>query len=191
MRRRIVEEALHLVARLGVQGATTSRIAAASGLSEGTIYRLFGSKKGLLLAVLDVVYDRIFEVIESSHHEDPVERFREIGLFHLKEMVSGSPDYFVRPLFEFVGAHERSQLQDALAERQQKAIDAIAAIVDEGKARGKIPETIDAPQVAWELVAVYWAMDVSVLMGLPEFVLKGRSERMLDALVRRIVEGAV
>ena len=191
MRRTIVEETLRLVQRRGVQGATTARIAAASRLSEGTIYRLFGSKNGLLLAVLDLIYDRIFEVIGSSRNEDPIERLREIGRFHAKAMVSADPNYFVQPLFEFIGAPERGELQQALGERQQRAIDSLSAIVEEGKTRGSIPNTVDSVQVAWELLAIYWAEDVSVLMGLPEFVLQGRSERVLGALLSRVSEGRV
>ena len=38
----------------------------------------------------------------------------------------------------------------------------------------------------WELVGVYWAQDVSYLMGLSEYVGADRAQRMLERLLESI-----
>lgn len=49
----ILEAALALIAEQGYAGATTREIAAAAGVNEVTLFRRFGSKKGLLMAAVE------------------------------------------------------------------------------------------------------------------------------------------
>lgn len=195
-----------LVARHGIQGATTSRIAAAVGVSEAALYRHFSSRSEILLATLDLVYERIYRVIEAGAAQadtaqaggggtdpggsnaaqpDALERLRRIARSHSR-IITSETEGFVYPLFEFVAAPPEIGLRDALAERQQKAIEAIAAIVDEGKQQGIIKPDVDSMQVAWELVGLYWTQDVSYLMGLTEHLDAGRGERMLNRILSSI-----
>lgn len=51
-RDRIVESALSLFSEHGITAATTKQIAESAGVNEVTLFRQFGSKQGLLLAVL-------------------------------------------------------------------------------------------------------------------------------------------
>ena len=137
---------MHLVARHGVQGTTTSRIAAAVGVSEAALYRHFDSRTEILLAALDLVYERIFRVIHSADQENVIERLRGIARVHSRVLPSET-DGFVYPLFEFVAAAPEVGLREALAERQRRAIKAIADIIDEGKAQGTIVPEADSAQV--------------------------------------------
>jgi AcrR family transcriptional regulator len=204
-----------LVARHGIQGATTSRIAAAVGVSEAALYRHFSSRSEILLATLDLVYERIYRVIEAgaargdtaqadtaqadgggtdsggsnAAQPDALERLRRIARSHSR-IITSETEGFVYPLFEFVAAPPEIGLRDALAERQQKAIEAIAAIVDEGKQQGIIKPDVDSMQVAWELVGLYWTQDVSYLMGLTEHLDAGRGERMLNRILSSIARAA-
>jgi len=200
-----------LVARHGIQGATTSRIAAAVGVSEAALYRHFSSRSEILLATLDLVYERIYRVIEAgaargdtaqadtaqadgggtdsggsnAAQPDALERLRRIARSHSR-IITSETEGFVYPLFEFVAAPPEIGLRDALAERQQKAIEAIAAIGDEGQQQGIIKPDVDSMQVAWELVGLYWTQDVSYLMGLTEHLDAGRGERMLNRILSSI-----
>ncbi|MFH0917100.1 MAG: TetR/AcrR family transcriptional regulator [bacterium] len=183
-RKRIVEATLRLVADGGIQGATTARIAAAVDMSEGTLYRLFGSKTGILVAALDTVYDHFFQMMASCRQEDPIERLRELGAIHTRSVVSSKNDHYISPLFEFISAPTALGLHDAVAERQQRVLDALAGVVEEGKAAGTIPAAVDSQQVAWTLLSVFWTEDLSTLIGLPGFVLEGRSRKMIDVVLR-------
>lgn len=210
-KKQIVETTMALVARHGIQGATTSRIAATVGVSEAALYRHFASRSEILLATLDLVYERIFRVIEAGadgvdareadvrgagadgtsadgtggDQLDALERLRRIARFHSR-IIPSETEGFVYPLFEFVAAPPEIGLRDALAERQQKAIEAIAEIVEQGKQQGIIKPDVDSVQVAWELVGLYWTQDVSYLMGLTEHLDAGRGERMLHRILTSI-----
>jgi len=52
-RKRIISAALQLFGQVGYAEATTRRIAKAAGINEVTLFRHFGSKKGLLIACLE------------------------------------------------------------------------------------------------------------------------------------------
>jgi AcrR family transcriptional regulator len=52
-RKRIISAAMQLFGQVGYAEATTRRIAKAAGVNEVTLFRHFGSKKGLLLACLE------------------------------------------------------------------------------------------------------------------------------------------
>jgi AcrR family transcriptional regulator len=184
-KQQIVDVTLRLVAEHGVEGTTTSRIAAAAGVSEATLYRHFASRSEILIAALDHVYDDIFEVLNSSAQPNVPERLRDISRFH-SGLVSSDTTGFVYPLFEFVAAPQNVGLREPLAQRQLIATEALARIVEEGKVQGTIRPEVDSDQVAWELVGVYWAEDIAYLMGLGHFVTGGRSGKMLERILESI-----
>ena len=188
-KRQIVETTMALVGKYGIQGTTTSRIAAAVGVSEAALYRHFTSRSEILLAALDLVYERVFRVIGAADEaEDALERLRSIARYHSR-ILDSDAEGFVYPLFEFVAAPPETGLRDALAQRQRAAIEAIARIVEEGKVQGAVKPEVDSVQVAWELVGLYWTQDVSYLMGLTEHLEAGRGEQMLSHILLNVEAG--
>jgi AcrR family transcriptional regulator len=77
-RRQIAEITVDIVARYGVQATTTSRIADAAGVTQSALYRHFPSRNAMLLAALDVLYERIHAVIRSSEQGTVRERLHAI-----------------------------------------------------------------------------------------------------------------
>src|SRR5512141_1265268 len=146
-KRRLTQATLDVVAKEGVEGATTSRIAEAAGLSPAALYKHFATRRDLLLAALDTLYDTIHEVVlESSSEPDVLERLRSIGRLHSDLIVSGRGS-FIYPLFEFLAATPESGLREAQGLRQLQMIRSLAAIVEEGKAQGSIRPDIDSEQI--------------------------------------------
>lgn len=184
-KQQIAEITLELVAAYGVQATTTSRIADAAGVSQAALYRHFENRKSILLAALDALYERLYGVIQSSTQEDIRERLRAIGDFH-SGLISSDQGTFVHPLFEFLAAAPEAGLREALGERQIAVIESLAATVEQGKSQGSVRSDVNSEQVAWELHGVYWAEDISYLMGLKQFITSGRSARMLNAILDRI-----
>ncbi len=183
-REKIVEVTLRLIADEGIEGATTARIAAAAAVSEGTLYRLFGNKKGILVAALDSVHDHFLDMMASAGREDPIESLEQLGRLHTGSMVSSGTDHYIGPLFAFISAPAHLGLREVVATRQQEIIDAYAQLLEEGKAAGRIPPSADSQQVAWMLAAIFWAEDLSSLMALPGFVLEGRSRTAIRSVLR-------
>lgn len=185
-KKRLTAATLEVVAKEGVEGATTSRIAEAAGLSPAALYKHYATRNDLLLAALDSLYDTIHEtVLGQSTEPDMVERLRSIGRLHSDLIVSGRGS-FIYPLFEFLAAPPESGLREAQGVRQLQMIQAVAALVEEGKAQGSIGPDVDSEQVAWQLHAVWWAEDIAHLMGLDQFVTAGRSSTILNNILGRL-----
>lgn len=181
----IVDVVLRLVHEHGVDGTTTSRIARATGVTEPTLYQYFASRREMLLAALDLVFERAAEVLASSQETDAVERLRKIGEYHTRETQARGLR-FVDPLFEFVVAPPEVGLRGRVREGNLGTVEALAAIVEEGKAQGRIRADVDAKRVAWRLLGFYWFEDVSSLMHLDEVVDEGISTEMLEDVLADI-----
>jgi hypothetical protein len=60
-------------------------------------------------------------------------------------------------------------------------------MLEDARASAQIPEGADLRQAAWMLAAIFWAEDLSSLLGLPGFVLEGRARKALQATLRCFV----
>lgn len=71
----VIMAATHAFAERGYWGANTTEIAAAAGISQAYLYRLFANKEALFVAVLDAVKHRIREGIDRvlSDGDHPVD----------------------------------------------------------------------------------------------------------------------
>jgi AcrR family transcriptional regulator len=69
-RRSVVETASRRFVEVGYPGTTIAQIADESGVPPATIYRLFGSKRGILKAVLDDALGGDDEAIEFQHRPE-------------------------------------------------------------------------------------------------------------------------
>ena len=77
----ILSAALELFAGDGYNATSTSRIAKKAGVSEGLIFRHFGSKKGLLQAIMEDVEARIGQLLAPVIFEDdPKKAIRKLIL---------------------------------------------------------------------------------------------------------------
>ena len=65
-REAVLEAARHEFARHGLHGASTDTIARRAGISQPYLFRLFGSKKELFLAVNDACMARTLDTFRSA-----------------------------------------------------------------------------------------------------------------------------
>jgi AcrR family transcriptional regulator len=78
VRARIIAAAAELISSGGPDAATTRAVAAAAGVQAPTIYRLFGDKRGLLVAVIDhVMRSYVSKKAARKPHPDPLQDFRD------------------------------------------------------------------------------------------------------------------
>ncbi len=184
-KKQIVDVTLGLIGKYGIQGATTARIAAAAGVGEPTLYRNFGSRKGILLAVLEIVHAQAAEITESSQNPDVLQRIREIGEAHKANILSHKRG-FADPFFEFVTAPASLGLRAELLEVNRLLMDRLVAIIEEGKDRGFIRPDVDVVEVAWRITGFFWFEDVAHLLGVQDAVLDGPSTKSLESIIAEI-----
>lgn len=72
-RTEVIAAAIIEFATFGYDGGSTERIAAAAGISQPYVLRLFGSKIGLFLAALDAVCDNVIAVWERVGDDLPAD----------------------------------------------------------------------------------------------------------------------
>ena len=84
----ILEAALRLFASEGYNATSTKKVAKEAGVSEGLIFRHFGNKEGLLMAILDLGKERFQKVYANIVlQSDPNEVIRKaiLMLFEVPE----------------------------------------------------------------------------------------------------------
>jgi AcrR family transcriptional regulator len=65
-REAVLEAARHEFAQQGLQGASTDAIARRAGISQPYLFRLFGSKKALFVAVNDLCFQQTLDLFRSA-----------------------------------------------------------------------------------------------------------------------------
>lgn len=78
----VVAAATEAFTRRGYTATTMADVATAAGVAEGTVFLHFGSKAGLLIAVMQRYYDELAAtcVQVAEENTDPVERLRALTL---------------------------------------------------------------------------------------------------------------
>ena len=80
----ITEAALHVIGQKGISGATTAEIAAATGISEGNLYRHFRSKEEIIKAIIDKIGTDLSSILTSTTEiDDPVKKRELIFKRHI------------------------------------------------------------------------------------------------------------
>jgi AcrR family transcriptional regulator len=182
-RERIVDAVLTLIAKQGVQGTTTARIAAAVGVSEPTIYRTFRSRKDMLLAAADKVWQQRRDELESFEAEDAMDHLRKISGYHT---VGIQKTRVVRFITELAVAPDSDGLREHIRDQQLGEARHFADIVEEGKAQGCIRPDVDSEDAAWRIMSVHWLEAMARLHGLEDKVMSGFSTRIYESILKSI-----
>ena len=125
-RARLLEAATRLIAEYGVAGVTMEAVAAAAQVGKGTVFRRFGDRNGLLMALLDhsarkLQADFLAGPPPLGPGAPPVERLRAFGvavLYRTEEQLdlqlAAQPDparRFANPPFQALYTHVRMLLR--------------------------------------------------------------------------------
>jgi AcrR family transcriptional regulator len=181
-RREIVEAAVQLIGKYGVQGTTVSRIAHAAGIARGALYQHFPNREAVLEAALDAWRERSSAWMVHADEEDVGARLLRMGQAHSSWALS-EYNTFVRPFFQLVASNRETALTRSIIERQQEDFRYLVEIVEEGKRQGSITEEVPSGDVAWSLLLHAWGEDIARLMGVEQFITEGTSQRILARLL--------
>lgn len=156
-REAILDEALRLVSKSGLDGLTIGTLAEATGLSKSGLFAHFGSREDLLLAVLEHGQRQFTDVVLKPALSKPrgIPRLRAMFTNWLEwtesadlpggcPMIGGAAEFDDRP-----GA-----VRDLLAAGQRAWIDTLKRALQQAIEEGQMPPGTDAEQLIFELFGV-------------------------------------
>jgi AcrR family transcriptional regulator len=181
-RTEIVEAAIQLLGKYGVQGTTVSRIAAAVGIARGALYQHFPNREAVLEAALAGMDGQPSHWIAQSSGADVPARLLDMGGLHSAQ-TPAEYTRFVRPFYWLISSNREATLAKRIISRQQEDFRYLVELAEEGKRRGSIAQDIDSGDVAWTLLLHAWGEDIARLMGVDQFITEGVSMRILRRLV--------
>jgi len=185
----IVDAVLSVMVKHGVEGTTTARIAAAAGVSEPTIYRIFRSRNDMLLAAFDKVWQQRRDELESFEASDSMDYLRKLSQQHT---IGIQKTRVVRFITELSVAPRTEGLREHIRDQQLQEVQHFIDIVEEGKAQGCIRQDVDSEDTAWRIMTVHWLEAMARLHGLEDKVMTGFSTRIAQDILKGIeVEPAV
>jgi AcrR family transcriptional regulator len=181
-KRQIAEVALDLIQKYGLQGVTMARIAAAAGIRQASLYTHFESRHAILLAALDLIYERIYASRMTGSDENTLERLRQICDHHVELWAGQGEKHHAHLLLEFIAGAPGEGLRETLASKHLDTLNEFIQIVERGKQEGKIPQHVNSEQVAWFITGFAFAGDVSQTMGFRRFLDPEIAGRWLDVM---------
>lgn len=157
--RRLLDATAHLVAEQGVSAATFEAIGRSAGYSRGLATQKFGSKDGLIEALIADLHERQNALLDGHHIAElggleAVLAYVDLYLRHLGDG-EATRAYFMLLASAVADA---SQLRTAFAHSHELVKARLAALVERGQAEGSIRREVD-PQAAALMVG-------SLLLGL-------------------------
>jgi AcrR family transcriptional regulator len=110
-REQIMTEAMVLFSRDGFRKVTTKKIAGACGITEAALYRYFGSKEDIYIAVLDAVEWRFVadDVFEELEDVDDAEELLKGMADRILSCYREHPDMCRLLLYAALEGHERAK----------------------------------------------------------------------------------
>jgi AcrR family transcriptional regulator len=174
---RIVDVAVECFAREGFSGATTKDICTKADVTEGSLFRLFGSKEKLFEAALRTAFEtgrisneKLVDMLEGAEPFDRAlrkamvtfvdrldDRFVRISVFALLERPDLARSYFLGP--------------------SNSVARALSRVIEREVYRGKLRSDINPVIAALELVSALWHVAFIGPILSPEFKLGTRSAR--------------
>lgn len=146
--RTVLDAATRLFASHGFHGTSTRRIAAAAGVSEGTLFHYFGSKNDLMLAILNGLYGEVLNPGAAGILDSVMgtrERLEALALHHVTTLGADNA-LMMRLLQVYVGVD--LELKDdsgssPLRELNRGYVRHLDRVLREGVERGELREDLD------------------------------------------------
>jgi AcrR family transcriptional regulator len=153
----ILDEALRLVSKSGLEGLTIGTLADATGMSKSGLFAHFGSREELLLAVLNHGQQEFIEVVLNPALKKPrgVPRLRAMFVNWLDwtesadlpggcPMIGGAAEFDDKP----------GPVREMLASGQRGWIETLQRAVRQALEEGQLQPSTDPEQIAFEMFGI-------------------------------------
>ncbi|MFT4766979.1 MAG: TetR/AcrR family fatty acid metabolism transcriptional regulator [Glaciecola sp.] len=146
--RGILDAATKLFATAGFHATSTRKIAAAAGVSEGTVFHYFGSKNELMLGILNRFYNEVLnpraaEILDTVM--DTRGRLRALAIHHVSSLAADNAlmmrllQVYVGVDLEILGQAKQSPLRDL----NRSYVGHLDRVVREGIERGDLRKDLE------------------------------------------------
>jgi AcrR family transcriptional regulator len=159
--KRIIEAAVKIFSEKGFEGATTSEIAQEAGVAEGTIFRHFGTKKGILQSILLRAVDSFQEPDLVVSLARMIEQKRdEAGFYFLMDQIGDQLHTIQQhlPMLKllFYEAQFHAEIKETMLKRiARPIIDLLSDSIRQKQSLGDYRE-LDADLMALSLLSSLW-----------------------------------
>ncbi len=182
-RAQIIEAALACFARKGYHRTKMDDIVAESGLSKGSLYWYFKSKKDIFLATITSFFQQMELSLEDILQSDlaPTEKLRTIARSVASGVEKARP--FISVMLDFWShTHHEEEIYQLLQEIYKPYAAVLTAIIEEGIRQGEFRK-VNAEHVASLLIAVYDGIVMQLLLSSEQMDITAWTETMLNVLL--------
>jgi AcrR family transcriptional regulator len=184
-KQQIIQVTIDIIDKYGIQGASLAVLSRGVGVTDAALYKHFSSKGEILIAAYDSLAGRVFHWIESLADLPSDARFRQMAETHAA-LFSRDVSGFNAPMFQFNLWRPEDRLRDHVTTTQNRIMDAVARLVDQGKTDGSVSPDVDTDIVVSEIFAWIWWEDLSYLRGLDPKGIQMRSTEMFARILNEI-----
>jgi AcrR family transcriptional regulator len=185
-RQQIFEAALTCFGRKGYHLTTMDDIVAESGMSKGSLYWYFDSKKALFLALFQEMMTQFGQAWEAALAESGssvTDRVRSsIDLFRteLRELV----DYISVLMEAWVQTRHDQDVEDLASEYYQTYVDAMTKLIEEGMATGEL--TVESAEATALVIMILYD---GIVLAMGTGLIASDWDRLMYAAERLILRG--
>ncbi|GAB4339228.1 MAG: TetR/AcrR family transcriptional regulator [Calditrichia bacterium] len=175
----IIMAAIRVFGREGVVKAKMAEVAREAGIGKGTIYEYFRSKEELFGACFDFLFQKTEQeaLQKLGSILDPVKRLKALVLETSRIYIEEYGD-FISIMMDFWAEGIRKKNDGILQTMDLPRLyeefrQLISGIIEEGKAAGRIKESVDSLYLASSIIAVLdglmlqWMLDPKLIAFLP------------------------
>jgi AcrR family transcriptional regulator len=184
-RQQIIEAVFGVVSDHGIQGTTVARVAHLAGVGIGTVYRYFADQKAMFCSAFEVLSERLVQSIPASYAENALEQLRAMA-DRQYVLAASNHGQFSRLWLDFISANEQMGFRETVLDTRRGAVRAINEVCERGKEQGTIRRDADTDFVAYRILEQAWGVQVSVLMGLDDSLVRSSAARVMQEIIESI-----
>jgi len=187
----IARAAIEIFAEKGFHQARVSDVALRAGVADGTIYLYFKSKEDLLLSIFEDSMDLLLNGIQVAliGIHDPLEKLRVFVRYHFAQVQEHKA---VSEVLQVELRLSKKFLKDYRPEKLWAYLGVLGAILEEGKTKGVVRESVDPFVQMWAIfgsldeLAMQW-----VLAKKKKFDLSFAAAQVAETFIRGIAAHSV
>jgi AcrR family transcriptional regulator len=157
----ILAQAKILFAQKGYREASTGELARASGITEPILYKHFGSKKNLYLAVLTIICDQLYD-----RYYEKIEKRASLGLLDclsnllLDYRTAGMEDHDgIHMLLNAALESNDPDIAKLSRDHDQKVYSLIHRLLEEAQKQALISQKLDLSAATWGYMSFLFALE--------------------------------